>query len=162
MPASSLMRIILNRSLRLFLHAPLIPLTSPFFSSSSLLSIISGLLVRVATELAVFLLGDVVGGGVATTSLETELRDSQEKGLVSFREGATIVGAVGVAVVVVGAGAGAVTVIGAAAVTMGDEGFLVGESFTGGDQGIDGRAFVMLLSDIVLDPLSSSGISTTS
>ena len=83
-PASSRIRMSLNRSFKLFLLPPFTPLVSP--SSSSLLSIISGLLVRVATELAVFLLGETAGGEVAVASL-AEFLESQEKGLVSLRGG---------------------------------------------------------------------------
>ena len=63
------------------------------FSSSNLLSIISGLLVRVAMELAVFLRVEGCGGGEGwisfsfSFSLFVELRDNQEKALESFRVG---------------------------------------------------------------------------
>ena len=59
----------------------------PSFSSSSLLSIISGLLVSVATELAVFRRGDACVVGIVSLSLLEELRESHENGLVSFRVG---------------------------------------------------------------------------
>jgi hypothetical protein len=46
------------------------------------------LLAIVATELAVFLRGDGIGGAeLFSLSLLEEFRDSQEKGLVSFRVG---------------------------------------------------------------------------
>lgn len=82
----------------------------------------------VATELAVFLLGETIGcaGGC---SLD-EARESHEKGLVSFLP----IGAGGA-----GAGATAAGVV------------FVGESTGGGDQGIAGKALVMLLNDLVLD-----------
>lgn len=90
MPASSRRRTILNLSRKLFLDRR----TPPFapvegFSSSNLLSIISGLLVSVAIELAVFRLGEpvVVKAGGATFSLAPEFRDSQENGLVIFLAG---------------------------------------------------------------------------
>jgi hypothetical protein len=51
-------------------------------------SIISGLLVRVAMELAVFLRGLCAGGDrVVSFSFDVLFRESQEKGLVSFRVG---------------------------------------------------------------------------
>jgi hypothetical protein len=104
-----------------------------------LLSIISGLLVRVATELAVFLLGEGVGC-TAAGSLE-ELRESQEKGLLNFLP----VGA--------GAGAGARATAG----TGGDGtgaggagGLFDRASVGGGDHGMGGSALVRLLNDMVL------------
>lgn len=84
----------------------------------------------VATELAVFLLGEIaVGGDVAVFSF-VEFRESQEKGLVSFREGP-------------GGAAGGGAEVGF--------GCLGGDSFWPGDHGMDGRAFVMLLRDNVLE-----------
>jgi hypothetical protein len=106
-----------------------------------LLSIISGLLVRVATELAVFLLGEGVGC-TAGGSLEEELRESQEKGLLNFLP--------------VGAGAGKGVGAGAAAGTGGDgAGAAAGGLFDrvsvgGGDHGMGGSALVKLLKDMVL------------
>lgn len=90
-------------------------------------------------ELAVFLRGDgcVVG---TSFSLLKEFRESHEKGPVSFRVGA------GVAVDdVVGGGGGG----GGATVVTGGNGLRDGDSAEG-DHGIDGRALVMLLRDIVL------------
>jgi hypothetical protein len=107
-----------------------------------LLSIISGLLVRVATELAVFLLGEGVGC-TAEGSLE-ELRESQEKGLLNFLPVGAGTGT--------GAGAGA----GAAAGKGGDgAGAAAGGLFDrvsvgGGDHGMGGSALVKLLKDMVL------------
>jgi hypothetical protein len=96
-----------------------------------LLSIISGLLVRVAIELAVFLLAE----GVCCTaggSFE-ELRESHENGLLNFLP------------VDVGAGAG-----GGAAAAAAAGGVFDWDSVAGGDHGIGGRAFVILLKDMVL------------
>jgi len=104
-----------------------------------LLNIISGLLVRVAIELAVFLLGETTGGG--TTGSFGVLLESQANGLVSFRltgGGGTGAGA--------GGGGGGGTAAGATA-----GGLLGGESTAGGDHGIAGRALVMLLKDMVFD-----------
>jgi hypothetical protein len=120
-PASSRIRSSLNLSFRLFLE----PFVSPSFSSSSLLNIISGLLVRVVTELAVFRLGDTAGGEVAGTSLSLEELplESQEKALLIFLAG--------------GGGGGEIRPL------------LVGDSATGGgDHGMVGRELVMLLKDI--------------
>lgn len=80
-----------------------------------------------------------------------EFRDSQAKGLVSFRVG--------------GAGTGAGAVVGkevGTAAAGGDcergEGFLTGDSLTaGGDHGIEGRALVILLSESVLEGSFSVG-----
>lgn len=88
-PASSLIRSSLNLSLRLFLIGrPFAPVVCPSSPSSSLLNIISGLLLIVAIEEAVFLrsslLGDGNGGGA---SFEEVLRESHENGLVSFLVG---------------------------------------------------------------------------
>jgi hypothetical protein len=107
-----------------------------------LLSIISGLLVSVATELAVFLL--VEGPGwTAGGSLE-ELRESHEKGLLNFLpEGA-------------GAGAGAGAGGGGAAAVAG--GLLDCESVADGDHGMGGRALVKLLKDMVLDAFSGGAL----
>ena len=93
----------------------------------------------VATELAVFLRGEGVictAGG----SLE-ELRESHEKGLLNFLP--------------VGAGAGAGVVAGAEAAGGGTAagaagGLLDRESVAGGDHGMDGRALVRPLKDMVL------------
>jgi hypothetical protein len=89
-----------------------------------LLNIISGLLISVVTELAVFLRGDTAGGDVAAASLSFEVfLDSQENALVSFLEG--------------GGGGGDARP------------FLEGTSAVGGgDQGMAGKAFVRLLSEI--------------
>lgn len=125
--ASSLIRSSLKRSLRL-LRDPL-SLEPPSFSSS-LFSIISGLLVSVATELAVFLLGD--GAADAEFCSLDELRESHEKGLLNLRP------------VEAGAGAGA-------------GGLFDQESFAWGDHGMGGRALAMLLRDIVLEDVFSSG-----
>jgi hypothetical protein len=65
-----------------------------------LLSLISGLLARVATELVVFLLGEGVGC-VTGCSLDVEPLESHEKGLLNF--------------LAVGAGAGGGTGAGAGA-----------------------------------------------
>ena len=117
--------------------APSAPCWSPSVSSSSLLNIISGLLVNVAMELAVFLRGD---GCVAGTSfsLLNEFRESQEKGPVSFRAG----GGGAVDDVAGGGGGGATAEAGGIGLRDGDS--------AEGDHGIDGRALVMLLRDIVL------------
>jgi hypothetical protein len=125
MPTSSCMRSCLNLSLRLVRAVA-------SFSSSSLLSISSGLLAIVATDDAVFLRGDATGGGVLGSLLE-ELRDSQENGLVSFR-----VGGGGFA-----GGCGGGAEIEAA-------GLLTGGSVAGGDQGTLGKALAMLPMDNVL------------
>jgi hypothetical protein len=92
------------------------------------------LLVNVATELAVFLRADAWGGGDVELSLSLleEFRDSQENGLVSFLAG--------------GAGAGCGR--GEATVLSNGPGLFDGDSAEG-DQGIVGRAFVMLLNDRV-------------
>lgn len=114
MPASSLIRSSLNLSLRLFLAGrPLVPVVFPSSPSSNLLNIISGLLLIVAIEDAVFLRASLSGDGNGTTvSFCCEVfRDSQEKGLVNF-----LVGGAGAGRVFEGGGAG------------------------GGDQGTDGRA----------------------
>jgi hypothetical protein len=91
----------------------------------------------VATELAVFRLGETRGSEAGVCSLEA-LLESHENGLVSFRpNGAGASGAAGAT------GAGAV---------------FVGESICGGgDQGIAGNALVMLLKDLVLDVSFSTG-----
>jgi hypothetical protein len=89
-----------------------------------LLSIISGLLVSVVTELAVFLLGDTAGGEVAGASLSLEEfpLESQEKALEIF---------------LAGGGGGEI------------KPFLEGESVVGGgDHGIVGKELVMLLRDM--------------
>jgi hypothetical protein len=94
----------------------------------------------VATELAVFLLGEIrTGAGV--WSLEVFL-ESHENGLVNF----LLIGA--------GTGAGAVGARLAEVLLGGDS--LVG----GGDQGMAGRALVMLLlKDLVLDAsFSTTGL----
>jgi hypothetical protein len=97
----------------------------------------------VATELAVFLRVD----GLACTaggSLE-ELLESQENGLLNFLP----VGA--------GAGGGGAAAAGAASWALAAGGLFDRESFAGGDQGIGGRAFVMLLKDMVFDAFSAGG-----
>lgn len=138
MPASSRMRSSLNLSLRLCL-VPFTP-SSPSPSSSSLLSIISGLLVRVAIELAVFRLGEIAAGGETAESLDEFLESQDEKAVVSFRAG----------------GGGAVAVVeesGGEAIWALDGASFVG----GGDQGMFGRALVMLLKEIVLDASFDEG-----
>jgi hypothetical protein len=91
MPASSRIRAILNLSLRLFLAGRLFPLVaSDSWPSSSLLNIISGLLPTVAIDEFVFRrcpLGDIRGGEVTVSFCCEVLRESQEKGLVSFLVG---------------------------------------------------------------------------
>jgi hypothetical protein len=96
----------------------------------------------VATELAVFLLGDGVGC-TAGGSFE-ELRESHEKGLLNFLP--------------VGAGAGAGAAAGAATGAGGDGaaaggagGLFDRESVAGGDHGMGGKALAILLKDMVLD-----------
>ena len=73
-------------------------------------------------------------------SLLDELRDSHENGLVSFLPGGG-----GGAAAVVGAGAGG----GGCMAAVGGLGLRDGDS-AGGDHGIDGRALVMLLNEMVL------------
>jgi hypothetical protein len=99
------------------------------------------LLIKVATELAVFLLGD--GAARVTGGSFDELRESQEKGLLNFL--LVVAGAEA------GAGAGA---WGAAAVAAG---LLAGDSFAEGDHGMGGRAFVMLPKERVLEGFSGGG-----
>ena len=115
------------------------PFTSdPSVTSSSLLSIISGLLVSVAIELVVFLL-DVafVGGETITGSFACpELRDIQEKGLVNFRVGAEGAACLSGAPFAEGVGDGLGLVLAA--------GGSVLEGVFAGDQGIETK----LLSDI--------------
>lgn len=95
------------------------------------------MLVNVAIELAVFRRGEAtVGGELLSLSLDTEFRESHEKGLVSFR-----------------LGGGGATGGGATDVTEG-WGLFAGDS-AGGDHGIAGSAFVMLLKDRVLLAWSS-------
>jgi len=90
----------------------------------------------VATELAVFLLGEIKGITTGVWSFEA-LLESHEKGLVSFRLN--------------GAGASDTGATATGAV-------FVGESICGGgDQGMAGRALVMLLKDLVFDA-SFSGL----
>ena len=102
--------------------------------SSSLLSIISGLLLNVAIDEAVFLLSveiDVGGkGGEGTESFTTDVfRDSHEKGLVSFLPGT--------------AGAGSFDAAGADG---------------GGDHGTEGSAPDSPISeDVIDDDLDGSG-----
>ena len=116
----------------------------PSFSSSSLLSIISGLLVSVAIELAVFLRPEVETGGVEFASLSLlEARVSQEKGLVSFR----VDGGGGGSSLDVGrsfAGGGGATA------AVGGIGLREGDVSAGGDQGMEGRELVMLCREMVL------------
>lgn len=89
----------------------------------------------VATELAVFLRVDkCAGGDVLSLSLEPELRDSHENGLVSLRVGG-------------GGGAGWLA---AAAVEGGGLGLFAGASVFG-DQGIEGSALVRPLNDKLFD-----------
>lgn len=153
MPASCWRRSSLKRSLKLFLDEVGSPLAAPdSLSSSSLDNIISGLLIIVAIELAVFRrpVGCMVGEELTSFSFD-ELRESQVKGLVNRRGP--------------GAGAGCDEVV-----TGGRGGALAGPApglFAGdateGDQGIAGRALVMLLSErdfvgdaVSVGPLSSS------
>ena len=90
-------------------------------------------------ELAVFRRGD--GWAVAVSlSLPVEFRESQENGLVSFR-----VGGGGAAVEAVAGGGGG----GGATAEAREFGLRDGDSAVG-DHGIEGRALVMLLRDIVL------------
>lgn len=100
-----------------------------------------------ATELAVFRLGEGVGC-TAGGSLE-ELRESHENGLLNFLP--------------VGAGAGAEAAAAAAAAAGGGAGAVAGGLFdrasvAGGDHGIGGSAFVMLLKDIVLAAFPGGGL----
>lgn len=96
----------------------------------------------VATELAVFLLGEGVGC-TAGGSFE-ELRESHEKGLLNFLPVDAGAGA--------GAGAGAATAAGGDGATAGGAGGLFDrESVAGGDHGRGGKALVILLKDMVLD-----------
>lgn len=129
-PASSRIRTILKRSFRL---VGLLPLPA---SSSNLLSIISGLLFRVATELVVFLRRDC--GGEVSLSLIPELRESQENGLVSLR---------------LGAGGAPDWMVGAARAD-GDEARLFAGDSEFGDHGIEGRAFAKPPNDKVFDEVS--------
>jgi len=102
-----------------------------------LLSIISGLLVRVAMELAVFLLGDMAAGGeTAVGSLAEFLVSQEENALVSFLVG----------------GGGAVEEIGGGIWALVGGVSLVG----GGDHGMVGKALVMLVREIVLEAASFS------
>lgn len=93
-PASSRIRRSLNLSLRLFLVGRLFPFVpSPSCPSSNLLNIISGLLLMVAMEEAVFLRSALLfsegNGGDVTVSFGCEVfLDSQENGLVNFLVGA--------------------------------------------------------------------------
>lgn len=79
---------------------------------------------------------------MVSLSLLELLRDSHENGLVSFLVG----GGGGAATEAAGAGAGG----GGCIAEAGGLGLRVGDSAGGGDHGIEGRALVMLLSDIVL------------
>lgn len=93
------------------------------------------------TELAVF--RRFVVCWVGTASLADEFRDSQEKAPVSF-----LVGGGGCDTVVVGRGA---------VVAVDDApGLFAGDVPAGGDQGMEGRALVMLLRDNVLGGCSIS------
>lgn len=85
-----------------------------------------------------FLLGDMAAGGETAIGSLVEFLDNHENALVSF---------------LVGGG-------GAAASTGGEATWLLGScSFVaGGDHGIDGRALVMLLKEIVLDASFSKGL----
>jgi len=84
------------------------------------------LLIRVAIELAVFLLGDACTGGEVWLSLLLEvLRESHEKGLVSFRVGGCGLGSGG----------------GEATAANDGLGLFAGDS-AGGDQGMEGKALV--------------------
>jgi hypothetical protein len=85
-------------------------------------------------ELAVFLRGEVWATRGVAVSLFVAFRDSHENGLVSLR---VLAGGAGAAPVEVAEGDGI--------------GLLPGESWAGGDQGIEGSAFVRLLKDRVLD-----------
>lgn len=92
-------------------------------------------------ELAVFLRGELCAGGDGwlSLSLPVEVRESQAKGLVSFRVG----------------GGGFEAVGGGATAGADGTGLLEGDS-EDGDHGIEGRALVMLLKDSVLLAMSFS------
>lgn len=145
MPASSRIRIALKRSFKLcraFMGRP---------SSSSLPSIMSGLLVNVVVELAVFRLGDTTGGNTLVRSLE-EFLDSQEKAPASFRVGGGAEAAAGTLLA-----GGVPGDVGAAGAVAGGVSRFLGEVWPcgPGDQGIAGKEPVMLLSEMVF--LGGSG-----
>jgi hypothetical protein len=112
-----------------------------------LLSIISGLLASVATELAVFLLAE--GAGCTAGGSLDELLESQEKGLLNFRPVEAGGGAA--------AGAGAEAGGGGAATAVSVE-LLDRESLAEGDHGMGGRALAKLERDMVLDVFSGGGL----
>ena len=135
----------MNLSFRLFLGG-FPPASAPSFSSSSLLSIISGLLVRVAMELAVFRRGEMAGGGEEEERSLEGFLESQEKALVSFREGGAAAGA-GAAAAAGWGGGEAAGGLDEVEVESTDVLLVV----AGGDHGMEGKAWVMLLREMVLE-----------